>query len=520
MGKHWANVLADRIIEQFPEVTRYTCASGTSPSGIVHIGNFRDLITSDFVHRSLLSKGKSSRLLLSWDDYDRFRKVPAGVPENFKEFIGKPLTNVPDPKGELSSYAERFKKEYETAFAQVGIHPEIVSQTKEYASGRYDEQIKFALLHRKEIARVLARFKTQGMTEEEIEGYFPVNVYSRFTGKDTTRVESFDGESTLEYICNETGRKDKIDFTKDRVVKLPWRVDWPMRWAAEGVNFEPGGSDHATPGGSYDAGKAIAREIFNTKAPLFQGYAFIGISGAERKMSGSKGNAVSLGDILKIYEPEVVRWLFARMNPTQEFDISLGTEVIRVYHEWDGQSKIDDEVTQLSRVDQSKPIQQNPIPFRQAAGYGQIVSFDEDRFLQLLSASGERYNTASINSRLPRVNHWLTEFNKKDLIKLRESPNTAYHASLNEDTRRMVSRFKETILGFDGKPVSVEEIERAVYEVAKVPGEPMEKNKPRQKEFFRSVYQLLFDAERGPRLPTYIWANDKKKLAGLLTFNG
>ena len=70
---------------------------GISPSGIVHSGNFRDVATSAAVMRELQERGKKARLLFSWDNFDRFRKVPADVLPEFKAYIGKPLTPVPDP---------------------------------------------------------------------------------------------------------------------------------------------------------------------------------------------------------------------------------------------------------------------------------------------------------------------------------------------------------------------------------------------------------------------------------------
>ncbi|MCL2107575.1 MAG: hypothetical protein FWH26_11030, partial [Oscillospiraceae bacterium] len=45
---HWADRIAEKLIarEDKPE---YVCAAGISPSGSVHIGNFRDIVTSYFV---------------------------------------------------------------------------------------------------------------------------------------------------------------------------------------------------------------------------------------------------------------------------------------------------------------------------------------------------------------------------------------------------------------------------------------------------------------------------------------
>src|SRR5688572_27619925 len=111
-GTSWASAAAEKIISGYPEVEVYTTAAGISPSGVVHFGNFRDVATAHLVREALREKGKNARLIFSWDNFDRFRKVPAGVPESFKEHIGKPLSKIPDPQGELSSYAQHFQQPF------------------------------------------------------------------------------------------------------------------------------------------------------------------------------------------------------------------------------------------------------------------------------------------------------------------------------------------------------------------------------------------------------------------------
>ena len=55
---HWSEEIAERIIKNNPEKEEYVCAAGGSPSGSVHIGNFRDLATPLFVVKALEKKGK------------------------------------------------------------------------------------------------------------------------------------------------------------------------------------------------------------------------------------------------------------------------------------------------------------------------------------------------------------------------------------------------------------------------------------------------------------------------------
>ncbi|HQL84085.1 MAG TPA: class I tRNA ligase family protein, partial [Spirochaetota bacterium] len=104
---HWADQTADKIIRERGDLDLYTCASGITPSGTVHIGNFREIISVDLVVRALRSRGKKVRFIYSWDDYDVFRKVPVNMPnqEVLEKHLRFPITMVPDPFGRDSSYA-------------------------------------------------------------------------------------------------------------------------------------------------------------------------------------------------------------------------------------------------------------------------------------------------------------------------------------------------------------------------------------------------------------------------------
>ena len=99
---HWSEKIAKDIIKRSPDKEEYVCAAGISPSGSIHIGNFRDIATSYFVYKALIKQGKKARLLFSWDEFDRFRKVPVNVKEIAPELeneIGKPYVDVKDPYG-------------------------------------------------------------------------------------------------------------------------------------------------------------------------------------------------------------------------------------------------------------------------------------------------------------------------------------------------------------------------------------------------------------------------------------
>ena len=160
----WVARLADEVIAESQRRAPgkpVVCASGLSPSGPIHLGNLREVMIPHLVADEIRRRGIESDHLISWDDYDRFRKVPAGIDPSWAQHIGKPLTAVPAPPGSThTSWADHFRAELVDALAELGIEFRGVSQTAQYTSGAYREQILFAMRERAHIDAVLARYRT------------------------------------------------------------------------------------------------------------------------------------------------------------------------------------------------------------------------------------------------------------------------------------------------------------------------------------------------------------------------
>ncbi|MFB6208029.1 MAG: lysine--tRNA ligase, partial [Candidatus Nanohaloarchaea archaeon] len=233
----WSDQLAFGVTRKFPEEDEYVCASGISPSGIVHAGNFREIITTDFVVKSLKHRGENAKFIYSWDDYDRFRKVPANVPDEWEQYIGLPLSKVPDPEGCHDSYAEHFESKLEEELEDLHMDIEFIRQTEMFERSEYADLIKKAMNNREKVKEILDKYRKEPLEEP----YYPLRVYCKECGKDFTEVRDYDGEYTVEYHCEECGDDYEVNFRKEDTVKPPWRVDWPMRWEYEGVDFEPAG---------------------------------------------------------------------------------------------------------------------------------------------------------------------------------------------------------------------------------------------------------------------------------------
>ncbi len=539
-----------------------TCASGASPSGPIHLGNLREFLTVHFVAEEIRRRGLAVRHLHSWDDYDRFRKVPAGVDPSWAEHIGRPLSAVPDPWDCHASWAEHFKAPLREALAEMGVEMEEVSQTERYRAGAYRDQILTAVAARAEIEQVMARYRTKAApvpeTEEEAAtladsvanddepatgetgdelARFPYKPYCRDCGRDTTTVTSYDDDSTdLAYTCQVCGFSGVTNLATQSEGKLVWKVDWPMRWTVEGVDFEPGGVDHATPGSSYTVGKELVRAIYGGRAPSFVGYSFVGVAGMA-KMSSSKGGVPTAADALKVLEAPILRWLYVRRQPKQAFNVDFGPEVVRLYDEWDslgrkaekaddGTAKRDAQVLAYERASSTAAAgrlatPEVVVPFRTLSSVADVTAGSAEQISRIVSHVGHEHGSvAELEPRLTRSITWTVEFvAPEDRTTVRATADAARLATLSEDEELWLAQLLDRL----PDELELDAVTSLVYGVPKlthglgIDDAPTEQVKVDQKEFFRLLYNLLVDAERGPRLPTLIVALGSDKVRSLLT---
>ncbi|GGQ34886.1 lysine--tRNA ligase [Streptomyces pseudogriseolus] len=566
----WVSRFADEVIEESERRAPgkpVVVASGLSPSGPIHLGNLREVMTPHLVADEIRRRGHQVRHLISWDDYDRYRKVPAGVPgvdETWAEHIGKPLTSVPAPKGSpYPNWAEHFKAAMVESLAELGVEFDGISQTEQYTSGVYREQILHAMRHRADIDAILAQYRTKKapakkqqqkpVDEAELEaaegsgaaaeddgssgsaGYFPYKPYCGNCEKDLTTVTSYDDDSTeLTYSCTSCGFSETVRLNEFNRGKLVWKVDWPMRWAYEGVIFEPSGVDHSSPGSSFQVGGQIVG-IFGGKQPIGPMYAFVGISGMA-KMSSSKGGVPTPADALKIMEPQLLRWLYARRRPNQSFKVAFDQEIQRLYDEWDRlEAKVaDGSVLPADAAAHSRAVRTasgelprtpRPLPYRTLASVADITAGHEDQALRILSDLDPANPLTSLDEARPRYDKaeaWINTHVPADQRTIvRDEPDTELLKSLDEQARESLRLLLDGL----ADNWSLDGLTHLVYGVPKVqagfspdatPKELPAEIKTAQRTFFALLYQLLVSRDTGPRLPTLLLAVGQERVRTLL----
>ena len=517
----WANDVAQKIIKERPNEKVYTIASGVSPSGFVHIGNFREIVTPYFVAKALKKLGKNVRFILSIDNYDRFRKVPFGFPEEYAKYIGKPYVDIPSPYSENESYAEFFQNRFLGEIKKMGIEVECIFQADEYRKGRYNEKIKLALDKRREIFDIIDAFRTQDAEEGERENFYPISVYCAKCGKETKKILNYDektGDITYSCKCSHT---EKINVKTARNLKLQWKVDWPMRWQVENVTFESGGMDHSTSGGSHDVAERISKEIFGYKPPVYEPYNFIGIKGGGAKMSSSKGRVLTLTDLLNVYDRHLILWFYAKYKPMQSFNLAFDNDVIRFYSEYDRMvkayfnGKLDAGNSEILSYTDVEEDYLNYPNFSYLATFLPIVNFNEEMLANLMKKENADPNSSFYKERLKRAKFWVENYGAEYQVNLLTEKNTEFYNTLSSEEKSWV---KKTLSLLDRDYATSDDLQTALYEVVKYLNLEPQELKKTQKRYFEILYNLLLGKDQGPKLGIFLMAVGKEKLTNLFTF--
>ncbi len=529
---HWADQVAQRIIAQRgplgSEKSHFTCASGITPSGTIHIGNFREIVSVDLIVRALQDHGQKTRFIYSWDDFDVFRKVPKNMPqqEMLAGYLRWPITEVPDPYGSERSYARHNEAELEAVLPQVGVSPEYIYQASRYHAAAYAQGIRTALEHRETIRDLLNEHRTEPLPAD----WWPVSVFSHFSHKDTTTVLGWDGEWAVTYRCDETQNEETVDIRSADNVKLPWRVDWPMRWNEEQVDFEPAGKEHHSAGGSFDTARTIASTVYGFEAPVTFKYDFISIKGRGGKISSSSGDVISLADVLEVYQAEIVRYLFAGTRANSEFAISFDLDVIKIYEDYDrceriyfGTESVSEkraakerrtyELSQLPEVAETLTPEDPPplqLPFRTLCNFLMITAGD-------LEGALERFPEYLETEAAARTRHrrraecawkWITEFAPPDFrFDLKEAG--APPIEVTPEERAAIAALRNEVADHAAGHTE-QSMAEAIYRIADETGVD-------RKRFFAVMYQALIGKERGPRLAGFLLTIGADRVTGILS---
>lgn len=483
----WIEQIVDEILKNFPDKEIYTCASGLSTTGISHIGNFRELITTYFIVKELEKRGKKVRFILSFDDFDRLKKVPYGVDNSFSKYIGMPNSLIPSPFNDGESYAEHFESLVKGELSKLGIFPEYIRQSQKYLSHTYDEYIKLALNHRYEIFDVISKHKTQKLTEFDKENYYPVKVYCENCGKDSTCVVNCNlKEGVIDYRCK-CGMKgsNKIENLQ---IKLNFNIDWPMRWKYEHVNFELCGIGHADPNGALNISKEISRLLFDDQVPLVKSYEFVKCGNKGRMNKNSK-DLITVTKLLEIMPKEMILWIFLSNNITKEIHLTLDKNtILNLYSKFESILTSDDEKSERVRNMLNLDFCKEVIKFSDLLKYLPACNFNILKLQKYINIDFENKNHLFL---VKYACKWLNEYCENKYWQINEQLNFDYWENMCDHDRKVIECFVN-VLSIDD---CFENVNNFINK-KKEDGDLV--------QFYKNFYNLVFNSNNGIRFKTIL----------------
>lgn len=486
IAAHWVDRYADQIIASGKSSV---VSSGISPSGEIHVGNMREVLTADAVHRALKEHGHPVRFNYVADNFDPLRKVyPFLDAAVYERYVGCPLSEIPCPCGDHGSYADHFLEPFLAALHELGVAVEVERADQMYKSGRMNPWILKALEGRDRIAAILKDLTGKQVAAE----WSPFTPLCDACGRiNASRVTGFSASAeTVSHDCD-CGASGDLPFAGGG--KLVWRIDWPARWGLLGVTVEPFGKDHATRGGSYDTGERIMSEVFGGEAPFPIPYEWIRLKG-QGDMSSSRGNVLSITHMLEVVPPEVLRYLVIRERPNKTIGFDPGLPLLQLVDEYDDntQKRHDPRSVELSRAGGFESV---GVPFKHLVVVAQAVDFDVDKMVETLRRNGfPELEKSALDQRVPYARRWLESFAPED-VKFSVQEKLPQEAKGLDETQRLFlaglgARLSD---GMEG-----EAVHQAIWETA---GE-FEGAKPG--ELFKAIYLALLGKPRGPRAGWFI----------------
>jgi len=529
----WVDQIVEDIEKRFPDKKSFIVRDEKTPSGRVHIGSLRGVVIHAIIAQALSEKGYDAKFYYELNDADPMDGLPGNVSPKFKEYMGRPLKNVPAPdeKGEPDvaafekdpekNFANHWSDEFIGVIKNLGFNPIFYKSSTLYNEGKYDEWIDKVLESPNEIRQVYKEVSGSEKREE----WNPLQIVCENCGMvGTTTVVSSTGERgarKVVYECEPAkvkwakgcGHKGETSPYKGRG-KLPWKVEWAVKWHIWPVDVEGAGKDHSAAGGSHEVSEKISRDVLKLEPPFYFPYEFFLFGGA--KMSSSKGLGASAKEVADTLPPELLRFLMVRTWPNQTIDFDpAGQTMLRLYDRHDesaeayfGRSKLENvSLDDLSRAYHFSQVDPKNVPdrffprFSRVAFLLQIPSLNFDEEIKKLK--GSDLTEADIKEATERKEYaqiWLKKYADENSLFTVQDELPPKAKDLTADQKDFLQKIADML---ETKEWHGEELHGAIHELRKA--SPLD-----AKTGFQAIYIALLGKESGPQAGWFLEALDKK----------
>ena len=498
-----ARKLVARYQDGAPKKGYVLFETGYGPSGLPHIGTFGEVVRTTMVRQAFQRLSDiPTRLFAFSDDMDGLRKVPTNVPnqEMLANYIGIPLTKVPDPFGKFESFGHHNNAMLRQFLDDFGFEYEFQSSTDWYLSGRFDQGLLNVLRNYDAIQEIMLK----SLREERQLTYSPFLPVSQKSGKVLmTKVVKTDPNAGTIVYEEEDGSLVETPVTGGRC-KLQWKPDWGMRWHVLGVDYEMSGKDLIP---SVDLGGKICRVLGSPPPEGFNYELFLDDKG--QKISKSKGNGLSVEEWLTYAPPESLA-LFMYQKPRA---------AKRLYFDVIPRA-VDDYLSLVEKFPEEAPAQrlENPVWHIHDGKAPQVgVTLSYGILLNLASvcnAEAKETLWGFISRYLPEATPATAPFLDRlvgyaiNYYRDHVKPQKRYR--LPDATER--AALDELLRYLEAAPAgaTAEDLQNEVYEIGK--RHPF----PDLRAWFKALYEVLLGQDQGPRMGSFIALYGRAETADLI----
>jgi len=516
----WYDKMAVRIVERERKLGRsldlVRTEMGITASGFPHVGSLGDAARSFAVTLALREQGYNSELIAFSDDKDGLRKVPAGMPTSLKEYLGFPVSSIPDPYKCHDSYGRHMSSLLLEALDKCGIDYKFMSGNESYGRGLFNKEIETILLNAKRVGEIIREEVGQEKFIEALP-YFAVcsncgRIYTtkacEFLPKEDKVLYSCEGMEIKGQWLEGCGHKGEADYTKGEG-KLNWKAgEFAARWKVLDIRFEAYGKDIAD---SVRVNDLICQEILDYTPPTHAQYElFLDISG--KRFSKSAGRIFSPQLWFRYGSPQsLLLLMLKRFVGTRSLSV---TDIPQYMNELDelediyfGKKKISDEKerAKLSGLYKYCWVLKTPARLSIHTPYNLLTYLakvapkgSETKFItEKLRDYGYKIETISedLKRRIEYALNWA-----QDYLEIKETT--------TEITAKEASALKELIQTLEVEEKE-EKIQGAVFGVARKYG-------VQPSRFFQILYTILLGVPQGPRLGPYIIAMGRENVINAL----
>jgi lysyl-tRNA synthetase, class I len=513
-SKSWNYLEAIRLLEKIeyktPKKGYVLFETGYGPSGLPHIGTFGEVARTTFVIKAFkdLAPEIPVKLICFSDDMDGMRKVPSNLPnqEMLKNYIGMPLTSIPDPFGEEESFGHYMNKKLRSFLDSFNFNYEFCSATEFYKSGKFDHMLLMVMEKYDEIMEImLPTFR-----EERKATYSPFMPICSRTGKvlQVPILEVKKDSKTIVYK-DEEGNTCEHELTGGRC-KLQWKPDFGMRWSALSVDYEMYGKDHMPNAEIYSN---ICKVLDGVPPVQFFYELFLDETGA--KISKSKGEGITIDEWLK-YAPIESLSLYMYQSPSRAKKLCFDVIPKNVDEYLIFNSKYHDEQDLVKKL-------ANPVHFIHESEVPKINNYGLSFSLLLNLASACNPDNPDIMwGFIKKYAPLASKDSDQYLNKLVECSINYYndfikpkkHYIVPNDAQIKVLKRIITYLDSIEETEDAQNIQNNIYSIG------ME-NYSDLKVYFADLYQILLGQKEGPRLGSFIklfGISNSKKLFSIKCF--